>query len=108
MSHIVHQLEEKIMDCWGVCEDINVVWTEHSDGDEPMSDDEVANVLLGMEQLYNLKFQRLWRVFEELISHGGVWLSDEQVALAKENFSKDMNNHDKFPQPGAIQDAIDC
>jgi hypothetical protein len=104
---MVHELEEKIMDCWGVCEDINVVWTEHADGDMPMTDDELANVLLGMQQLYSLKFARLWRDFEAILEHGGVWLTKEQVALAKENFSKNMNNHDKFPMPSPKEDTLD-
>lgn len=93
-QHIIHTLEEKIMDCWGVCEDINVVWTEHSDGEKPMSEDELANVLLGMETLYNLKFQRLWRSFEELTKHSGVWLSAEQVAKAKEDIVPEEDHNE--------------
>ena len=40
MSHIVHQLEEKIMSCWGVCDDIDIVWTEYMDSEKKMSEDD--------------------------------------------------------------------
>ena len=84
MTHIVHDLEEKIMECWNVVDDIDVVWTEHSDSKEPMSDDELANILLGMQALYNRKFQRLQASFERVCEHGGVWLTKEEVRLTKE------------------------
>jgi len=102
MSNIAHDLEEKIMDCWSVCEDINVVWEEHQDSKEPMSDDELANILLGMSQLYGRKFNRLQEAFEKICAHGGVWLSPEQVA----DFKKVEKNNTEIIQTGFIPKTV--
>jgi uncharacterized protein YeeX (DUF496 family) len=50
--------EDAIMDCWKVVDDINFLWVQIMDGPD-MSDDEVCNILLGMQQLYDRKFQEL-------------------------------------------------
>lgn len=82
-NNIAHDLEEKIMDCWSITSDIKLVYEEHLDSPKRMTDDEIANILIGMEYLYNRKFQRLWQAFEDVCDHGGVWLSPEQVAHFK-------------------------
>jgi len=98
-QHIIHKLEEKIMECWNVTSDIKIVYEEHLDSPTPMTEDEIANILIGMEYLYNRKFQRLFEAYEEICKHGGVWLSAEQIAKAKETVTE---------APDAIEGAIDC
>lgn len=44
-----------------------------------MDEDELANILIGMEYLYNRKFQRLFEEFEAICSHGGVFLDENDV-----------------------------
>lgn len=58
-------LEQHIMSCWNVCEDIKVVYSQY-DHKSP-SEDEMMNLLIGLEQLYQLKFQQLFDTFETLI-----------------------------------------
>lgn len=60
-------LEQRIMECWAVVDDIRVVWTRHLDGDKPLTDDEFANVMLGMEKLYDIKFYNLFSTFEKFL-----------------------------------------
>lgn len=55
-------LEQEIMDCWGVVEDINIVYETHGE-----DNDELANVLLGLKTLYQLKFERLFSTFEDCV-----------------------------------------
>jgi uncharacterized protein YeeX (DUF496 family) len=50
--------EDAIMDCWKVVDDINFLWVQIMDGPE-MDHDEICNILLGMQQLYDRKFQEL-------------------------------------------------
>ena len=97
---LVHDLEEKMMECWNVTSDIKIVYSEHLDSPMPMSDDEIANILIGIEYLYNRKFQRLQQSLDNICKHGGVWLSPEQVQQAKENisFERNMNNYHEEPQ----------
>ena len=89
MRNIPFDLEAKIMECWNVTSDIKVVYEEHLDSPTPMNEDELANILIGMEYLYNRKFQRLWQAFEDVCDHGGVWLSSEQVELSKKYYGNE-------------------
>jgi hypothetical protein len=62
-------LEQEIMHCWNVVEDIRLlnkyVLEGTPEGGE-FSKDRIANYLLGLETVYELKFQELWTTFEHL------------------------------------------
>jgi hypothetical protein len=77
MSNIAHDLEERIMDCWSVTSDIRLAYEEYLDSPKPMDEDELSNILIGIEYIYNRKFQRLWQAFENVCDHGGVFLDDD-------------------------------
>jgi hypothetical protein len=85
MNKIPYKLEERIMDCWSITNDIKLVYEEYLDSPEPMDKDELSNILIGIEYLYNRKFQRLWQAFEEMCDHGGIWLDKDLVKSAKEH-----------------------
>lgn len=55
-------LEQEIMKCWEIVEDLNIIYHAHGDKDH-----ELANVLLGLRTLYSLKFERLWDTFEDCV-----------------------------------------
>jgi hypothetical protein len=60
--------EQQIMECWNVTTDIRVV-SEYL-MDAPLEDnrqDKIANMLIGIEALYEAKFNKLFRSFEELV-----------------------------------------
>lgn len=59
-------LEQQILDVWKVTDDIELVYKNTMDRD--MSKDEIANVLLGIKSLYELKFNQLWDTFESCIT----------------------------------------
>ncbi len=63
-------LEQQIMACWNVTSDIDTLCESVIESD--MTTDQIANILLGMKQLYELKFDKLFRTFEELIREGVV------------------------------------
>ena len=79
------RLEERIMDCWRVVDDIKVIYEEHLDSPEQMSEDEMANILLGLSTLYNRKFDRLFTEFEKVCRHGGIFLDKDLVEVAKQH-----------------------
>lgn len=63
--------EQQIMECWNVTSDIKIV-TEYL-LDAPLEagrEDKIANMLMGMEQLYQVKFDKLFKQFEELVHEG--------------------------------------
>jgi hypothetical protein len=64
-------LEQQIMDCWNVTSDLRHVCEYLLDAPlEPNREDKMANMLLGIEELYNHKFDKMFRTFENMISVG--------------------------------------
>ena len=65
-------LEQEIMRCWNVCEDIQLlnknVLESTSEGTQ-LTTDQISNYLLGLESMYELKFQQLWDTFSEAVSN---------------------------------------
>lgn len=61
-------LEQDILNCWHVTDDLDTLLRAYLDGPE-MSQDDVANVLLGLKSLYHLKFDKLFFTFEQCIKN---------------------------------------
>ena len=59
-------LEQDIMNCWSVVDDIKELSRCMLDR-RKMSEDEISNYLLGIETIYQVKFERLFETFEMLI-----------------------------------------
>lgn len=62
-SEEMFKLEENIMGCWSVIEDLNVLY-HASDGADI---DQIQNALLGIMQIYSWKFDNLFRTFEHIL-----------------------------------------
>jgi len=59
-------LETDIMTCWNVVEDIKELSRCMLDR-RKMSEDEISNYLLGLETIYQVKFERLFETFEQMV-----------------------------------------
>jgi hypothetical protein len=61
----IYDLEEKIMDCWSVTDDIDTTLSiiDRTACDE----DAVCNALIGIKTLYQTKFELLFETFEEVV-----------------------------------------
>jgi hypothetical protein len=66
MSNL-YELEPHIMDCWSVCNDIETVFKQIGDGERDPTPDEVMNALMGMQQVYQWKFEQLFYKFEQIL-----------------------------------------
>jgi hypothetical protein len=62
---IQFDLEQQIMDCWGVVDDIKCL-TKVQDI-RSMTEDERQNYLLGLQTIYQAKFEILFDLFEKFI-----------------------------------------
>ena len=58
-------LEQQILSCWHVTDDLKLVYDAVIEGN--MSNDDIANALLGMQTVYNLKFDQCFKTFEEFL-----------------------------------------
>ena len=56
-------LEQGIMNCWNVCEDIQLLL----DSWDKLDEDGKQNFLIGLKQMYQLKFERTFEQFEDCI-----------------------------------------
>ena len=66
MKYDQFDFEQQIMECWRVTSDIKTVSEFMLDAPlEKNHDDKVANMLIGIETLYEAKFDKLWRMFEQ-------------------------------------------
>jgi len=61
-------LEQQIMKCWNVTDDIDLLYRTYYNSDT-MSKDEVANYLIGIEAIYNARFEELFNTFTALIAN---------------------------------------
>ena len=57
--------EQQMMDCWGVVDDIKTIYYL---GDlRDTTEDEMQNLLLGLFTMYQVKFEILQKMFEDLV-----------------------------------------
>jgi len=57
-------LEAKILNCWSVVDDIELVYSRM----EQMDEDTRMNSMMGLKAMYALKFDELWETFEKLVA----------------------------------------
>jgi len=56
-------LEEDILRVWGSVEDLKIVNKLVLDGAEPLTEDEISNIIMGIEQTLDLRCRKLWDTF---------------------------------------------
>lgn len=56
-------LEQNIMQCWNVCDDIQLFLDMYDNMDE----DQKLNYLIGLKQMYQMKFERCFNNFENCV-----------------------------------------
>jgi hypothetical protein len=60
-------LEQSILKCWNVTDDIDLLYENVMDRSPEMTTDDIANTLLGMKQIYEMRFEKLFSEFEKLV-----------------------------------------
>jgi hypothetical protein len=63
------EMETQIMSCWNVTTDLKDLTEGVLEHD--MSHDQIANALIGMQELYAIRFDKLFRTFEQLVNQHG-------------------------------------
>jgi hypothetical protein len=69
MSNKIFDLEQSILQCWNVCDDLNLLYSETMERPRPLTQDELANILLGMKLMYQMKFEKCFSEFEVISNH---------------------------------------
>jgi len=59
-------LEQGIMSCWGVTDELNLLLEELMEN-QAFTQDQAANFVLGLAAIYDSKFEKLNRTFEDFL-----------------------------------------
>ncbi len=69
------------MDCWHVCDDLQVVFRQIGDGEREPTHDEMMDTLMGMQQLYQWKFEQLFFKYEQVIKSSSDAKKDDSTLI---------------------------
>jgi hypothetical protein len=60
-------LEAEIMSAWNTKDDLVAITSRMMDDPDPMTEDEIANVLIGLSELHDIRCKKLFNVFESMV-----------------------------------------
>jgi len=60
------ELEQDILNAWKITDDIEMVYS--SILEKELDKDTICNALLGLHTIYEMRFERMWSTFENLVS----------------------------------------
>ena len=60
-------LEAEIMSVWNTKDDLNAITSRMMDDPDPMTEDDIANVLIGLSELHDIRCKKLFNVFESMV-----------------------------------------
>ena len=63
----MYDLEQRIMECWELVDDVNLLYEQVMDKDLHKDQDRLANALLGLHTIYEMKFERAFNTYEEAL-----------------------------------------
>jgi len=86
--------EQQIQKCWIITDDIGEVVEGIMDRD--LDHDRIVNALTGIQQLYELKFNKLWDLFEDVhmsLVRENIMLNEECSAMRQQLQHSDPDTH---------------
>ena len=63
----MYELEQRIMECWELVDDVNLLYEQVMENDLHKDQDKLANALLGLCTIYGMKFERAFNTYEEAL-----------------------------------------
>ena len=62
-------LEVEIMSVWNTKDDLESITSRMMDDPDPMSEDDITNVLIGLSELHDIRCKKLFNVFETMVKN---------------------------------------
>lgn len=84
--------EQQIMSCWNVTSDLKDLNEALLDSD--LTKDQISNILTGIEQLYQIRFDKLFRQFEGLVNEYAHTLDRDSNAIDEFNAEQIRKFHE--------------
>jgi len=82
MTNTRFDLEQQIMQCWGIVDDLDYVLQAIESKDE----DRMMNIVIGLKELYNMKFDKAFNTFEKMIAEQAIVKPNETEQKSVEPF----------------------
>ena len=60
-------LEAEIMSVWNTKDDLESITSRMMDDPDPMTEDDITNVLIGLIELHDIRSKKLFNVFESMV-----------------------------------------
>jgi hypothetical protein len=97
------------MNAWNITSDVDMLMESICDSERfrdmpPHMVDKVSNALLGIKELYEMRFERLWSTFEECISNNQFDNYKEKYET-NENIETTRTNYVQETNKGSMEDA---
>lgn len=70
-------VEQQILKCWEINEDLELLACEHED------DDEITNKVMGLKNVYEMRFNKLWECYEKATKE--MWELRSKLILLEQN-----------------------
>lgn len=84
--------EQQIMSCWNVTSDLKDLNEALFESD--LTKDQISNILTGIEQLYQIRFDKLFRQFETLVHEYAHTLDRDSDAIDEFNSEQIRKFHE--------------
>jgi len=78
----IYDLEAEIMSVWSTKDDLeSITYRLMDDPDGPLTEDETANVLIGLTELHDIRCKKLFNIFEAMLKERII--SNENTSMEK-------------------------
>jgi hypothetical protein len=96
-------LEDSVYKVWQTSDDIELLFKHHGDAPEPMTEDEVANTLLGIKQLHDMRCHALMDMLARVFELNQYCTDPEKLAARNALFGhvEDIMNETKPKKKGS-------
>lgn len=87
MKKDIFELEQEILHCWHITNDLRDVGEMFLEGYKDATPDNISNVSAALADVYNMRFEKMWRNFE--IITGEYWQMKKRLEkLELDNIEK--------------------
>ena len=93
--------EQQIIKCWGVTDDINDLSESVMNND--LRKDTIVNALNGLNTMYELKFNKLWDLFEDVVMK---LVRDEKMAREDADALREQLIFETLGASGKPKDSV--
>jgi hypothetical protein len=67
MSNKIQDLEQEVLRCWEVSQDLDLLAQEYK------HDDDLWNKILGIKNVYEMRFSKAWDTYEKVVEEYYAW-----------------------------------